>query len=207
MSKNTSRAENKDTKANQLTSQPKENGDNSRNDSNTQSTANGEKPLPHDDHDLWEWKSKYDEAAWKGIRKEAIYLGILFFLSMAVLFLVIMGHLYTWYTDLSRVTPVSLSIFQHAALCVCMGFLGGLIYDIKIFYKALAQGRWHEDRRLWRIATPWVSMALTIVVASMMAEDVFSTNAFLPVVIGFFAGYFSESAIGKLYAIAQLLFG
>ena len=51
-------------------------------------------------------------------------------------------------------------------------------------------------------------MALTIVVAGMMAEEIFaSTSVFMSIVIGFFAGYFSESAIGKLYSVAQVLFG
>ena len=70
----------------------------------------------------------------------------------------------------------------------------------------MARGNWHKDRILWRIFTPWVSLILSLVLASIMAESIFSKNNYAAVIIGFFAGYFSESAIGKLYEIAKILF-
>lgn len=166
--------------------------------------------LPDDGHESWEWKTKYSEDAWKLIWRELIYLGILFLLALIVLVLHMTGVLYSWHSAkvIEPTVAIDLDIFCRGAYCIIMGFLGGTIYDIKILYKSVARGKWHQDRLIWRIATPWVSMALTIVVASMMAEEIFSSaSVFVSIVIGFFAGYFSESAIGKLYSIAQVLFG
>lgn len=172
--------------------------------------ANGEPGLPSDDHALWEWTSKYSKGAWKNIWGETIYLLILLALSLLALALHMSGKLYCWHIQ-TLVLPdnaIDSFVFHRGAYCIIMGFLGGTTYDIKILYKSVAGGHWHVDRRIWRIATPWVSMALTIVVASMMTAKVFSSaSVFMAIVIGFFAGYFSESAIGKLYAVAQVLFG
>lgn len=165
--------------------------------------------LPDDDHKLWEWKTKYQDGAWKYIRRESIYLGLLFVLALAVLVLHMSGVLYSCHLAMviDPTQPIDFDIFCRGAYCIIMGFLGGTIYDIKILYKSVASGKWHKDRLLWRIATPWVSMALTIVVAGVMAEEVFSSaSGFMSITIGFFAGYFSESAIGKLYSVAQVLF-
>lgn len=166
--------------------------------------------LPDDDHGLWEWQTKYPGDAWKYIWGELKYLGVLFALALIALVLHMSGVLYSLHlkTVMSPYRAINFDTFHRGMYCVIMGFLGGTVYDIKILYKSVASGKWHKDRLIWRIATPWVSMALTIVVASMMAAKVFlSTNVFMAIVIGFFAGYFSESAIGKLYAVAQVLFG
>lgn len=166
--------------------------------------------LPDDGHDLWEWETKYPENAWKYIWGELIYLGILFALALIALVLHVSGVLYSLHikTVMPSSSAIDFGIFHRGMYCVIMGFLGGTVYDIKILYKSVASGKWHKDRLVWRIATPWVSMALTIVVASMMVAKVFlSASVFMAIVIGFFAGYFSESAIGKLYAVAQVLFG
>lgn len=166
--------------------------------------------LPDDNHTPWEWKTKYIDGAWPHIWGELIYLGVLFLVAFIALILHMTGVLYIWHinTVVDPASAISFDVFHRAAYCIIMGFLGGIIYDIKILYKSVAGGMWHKDRLIWRIATPWVSMALTIVVSSMMAEKIFSSSSvFLAVVIGFFAGYFSESAIGKLYLIAQVIFG
>ena len=166
--------------------------------------------LPDDDHEPWKWETKYSKEAWKHIWGESIYLGILFGLALVALVLHMTGVFYIFHatTVIAPTEAFDFNIFHRSAYCIIMGFLGGTIYDIKILYKSVARGKWHKDRLIWRIATPWVSMALTIVVAGMMAEEIFaSTSVFMSIVIGFFAGYFSESAIGKLYSVAQVLFG
>ncbi len=166
--------------------------------------------LPDDDHEPWMWETKYTEGAWKYIWRESIYLGSLFCLALVALGLHMTGVLYMCHTAtvIAPTEAIDFNIFYRCVYCIIMGFLGGTIYDIKILYKSVARGKWHRDRLIWRIATPWVSMALTIVVASMMAEEIFSSaSVFMSIVIGFFAGYFSESAIGKLYSVAQVLFG
>ena len=164
-----------------------------------------EKNLPDDGHKEWDWPSKYKNGAWVHIIIQFSYLCLLLLLAFVFLYLAFSGRLYLWYKKMS-VNVVPEDVFRRGAYCIISGFLGGVVFGIKILYKAVASGRWHLDRVLWRIATPWVSLALSIVISSIMAEDVFSKSSFVAVSIGFFAGYFSESAIGKLYEIANLLF-
>lgn len=163
-----------------------------------------EPELPDDGHGQWDWKTKYEEDAWKKINREAIYLGILLVLGVLMLILNYLGVLYDGYTLVDM--RLSALDFLKEMYCVIFGFLGGTVYGIKILYKAVAQGKWHRDRLLWRIFTPWVSLILSIVVASTMTAAVFSENNYSAIVIGFFAGYFSESAIGKLFEIARIMF-
>ncbi len=162
-----------------------------------------EQSLPNDGHDKWEWKTKYEGEAWKKIKREAIYLTVLLFLGIAAVVVVYFGLIDNLQKHTS--TP-DLSVFHKQLYCVLFGFLGGTVYGIKILYKAVARGQWHRDRLLWRLFTPWVSLVFSVVVASMMASSIIGKSAYVSVVIGFFAGYFSESAIGKLYAIANFLF-
>ncbi len=163
--------------------------------------------LPDDGHALWEWPTKYEGNAWKYIWLEAGYLAILLIIGITVLVLNYIGLLYHWYSTISCADiAASNTIFMKEMYCAIFGFLGGTVYGIKILYKAVARGNWHRDRVLWRIFTPWVSLILSLVLASIMAESIFSKNNYAAVIIGFFAGYFSESAIGKLYEIAKILF-
>jgi hypothetical protein len=161
--------------------------------------------LPDDGHKPWEWNTKYGKDAWKQIKYEFTYLAVLFFAALILLYTSYSGHLF-YLQGLIHARPTDDVVFRKIMYCLWSGFLGGTVFSIKILYKAVAGGKWHQDRFLWRIATPWVSLALTIVIASFMSEDILSTHTFAAVAIGFFTGYFSESAIGKLYGIANVLF-
>lgn len=166
-----------------------------------------EPPLPDDGHKQWEWKTKYDDYAWKYIKAETIYMVVLLVVGIVLVVLNFLGVLHSWYSKIvSQNIILDQGIFMKETYCAFFGFLGGVVYGIKILYKAVARGKWHRDRVLWRIFTPWVSLVLSIVVASMMAGSIFSKNTYISIAIGFFAGYFSESAIGKLYAIAKIMF-
>ena len=164
-----------------------------------------EEHLPDDGHSLWEWGTKYDGDAWKSIWFDFIYLMVLLLLALVALYLLYADHLYLWHAKVSANTPDPI-MFKKEMYCILMGFLGGITYSIKILYKTVARGKWHKDRLLWRLATPWVSLVFAIVVASLMTQQIFSMSNYAAILIGFFAGYFSESAIGKLYEIAGILF-
>lgn len=174
-------------------------------DQTKKSVKDREYSLPDDGHGIWDWRTKYECTAWWFIGVEALYLTILFFVSLFILFRLYTGNLYEWYHSVAQAAKSEL-IFQKEMYCALFGFLGGTVYCIKILYKALAHGQWHIDRVLWRFFTPWVSLVLSIVIASFMSSKVFGENYYSAILIGFFAGYFSESAIGKLYEIAHLLF-
>lgn len=173
-----------------------------QNDKN-RSTDDREPPLPDDGHELWSWETKYDDAAWKIIKKEAIYLGVLLGAGIILLLVNYLGLLYCVINSIQSKPEL---LVTKELYCAIFGFLGGTVYGIKILYKAVARGKWHVDRKLWRIFTPWVSLVLSIVIASIMSDTILSINNYGAVLIGFFAGYFSESAIGKLYAIAKIIF-
>lgn len=162
--------------------------------------------LPSDNHDRWHWITNYKpRTCWIQISIEALYLTGLLVLGFFVLYHLYMGNLYTYYCGVASIQREQ-AIFYKEVYCVLFGFLGGTVYAIKILYKALASGMWHQDRLLWRVFSPWVSLVLSIVIASLMADKVFGDNYFSAIIVGFFAGYFSESAIGKLYDIAHILF-
>ena len=162
--------------------------------------------LPNDNHDPWEWRTKYTPpTSWIQISIEAFYLAVLLVLALIALYHLYTGNLYTIYCSIARIQRDEVA-FSKELYCILFGFFGGTVYAIKILYKALASGMWHQDRVLWRIFSPWVSLVLSIVIASIMADRVFGNNYYSAVIVGFFAGYFSESAIGKLYEIAHILF-
>ena len=182
---------------------PSDNGSASQQVNKKDSSDDHEPPLPNDNRERWDWKTKYDDDAWKIIYKEAIYLGILLFVGFVLL---IINYIRIPFAAVSFFQNKPESVVTKEFYCAIFGFIGGTIYGIKILYKAVAHGRWHADRKLWRIFTPWVSLVLSIVIASIMSDTILSINNYGAVLIGFFAGYFSESAIGKLYALANIIF-
>lgn len=173
--------------------------------------------LPNDGHERWEWRTKYvdheneqhsnerSSEAWKHIKREFGYLSILLLLDFILLGLWYFGVLTSFCAKYALI-EINPENFRRLSCCVLMGFMGGIVYDMKILYKAVAHGSWHMDRVIWRIATPWVSVAITIVVICLMKNEVLYKSGYTAAGIGFFAGYYSESAITKLYDIAKIIF-
>lgn len=166
---------------------------------------------PTDGRERYEWKSRYnDPIARRGIRWEAIYLGILLFgfpAVMAVFWLRYPEHLF--HLDDQRYAPVIKYVFAWAA-----GSLGGVLFDVKWLYHSVARGFWHQDRRLWRVFTPHISGGLSFFVLALVASgelrifDRAATDSLALVIgLGFLVGYFSDSAIAKLTEVAETLFG
>lgn len=166
---------------------------------------------PTDGRDRYEWKSRYnDPIAQRGIRWEAIYLGILLFgfpAVMAVFWLRYPEHLL--HLDDQRYAPITKYVFAWAS-----GSLGGVLFDVKWLYHSVARGFWHQDRRLWRVFTPHISGGLSFFVLALVASgglrifDRAATDSLALVIgLGFLVGYFSDSAIAKLTEVAETLFG
>lgn len=94
------------------------------------------------------------------------------------------------------------------------GTLGGTLFDLKWLYRSVARGRWHLDRRLWRLLIPHISGGLAFAVVVLVSSGIlriFDTTELsrAPVVLGvsILVGYFSDRAVGKLAEIADTLFG
>lgn len=166
------------------------------------------KELPDDGRNKYEWQTKYFVGEGSSVnpakvmRREAIYLVAL----MVVAFLGIIANYKGFFVSVLCVDETDIGIITRIVYCLCAGLLGGVTFSIKIFYRAVARGQWNIDRRYWRIFSPLISLSVTSVVAAFMIDDILSSHIYWTYTIGYFAGYFSEHAVGKMYDIAVILF-
>lgn len=166
---------------------------------------------PTDGREPYDWKSKYDDpVARKEINREAIYLGALLF-AMPTLMIVLWLE---YPKTLLHLSDQKYQAIVKYGFAWAAGTLGGVLFDLKWLYHAVARGSWHQDRRLWRIFTPHISGGLSFFVLALVASGalrIFDSKATdslrLVVGLGFLVGYFSDSAIAKLTEIAETLFG
>lgn len=162
---------------------------------------------PTDGRNEYEWESKYPKQAKIEIRLEAVYLFAIFLLSNFIIFAIWIGWVCNWLS----LTPEQTSTFKRFAYYAVAGMLGGITFGIKYFYRVVARGFWHQDRRIWRLMSPFLSMTIALVVGLMIDASIIassspsSATSFL--VIGFLSGYFADQAIGKMYEIAEVIFG
>ncbi len=165
---------------------------------------------PTDGREPYEWRSRYPEEAKKIIKMEAfILVGMLLF-SFIFLFL-------TWTSTLESIVSICCEIsnsttFQKYCYFMLSGLLAGSIFSIKYLYHAVARGIWHIDRQLWRFMSPIISMGVAFVVGALVHSNLLNGNDSViapptAVSIGFVSGYFSDSAIAKMYEIANVIFG
>lgn len=157
-----------------------------------------------------EWRSKYPKEACDEIRKESIYVGAVFVLCLAGIFLTWRGSLASWAS--TGCLDCSAATFNQFSYLFFAGLLGGSLFGIKYLYKVVARGRWHLDRRIWRIFSPWISGGLALAIGALMDAGIFgmaSTEAKASSYfsVGFIAGYFADSALAKMQEIANTIFG
>lgn len=160
----------------------------------------------NDGRDIYDYKSKYDASARMEIRLESIFLFVLLATALLLLF-------FTW----NDVIPSFLDIEEKKILIAkkyiyyfSSGILGGVVFSIKYFYRVIARGWWHQDRRAWRIFSPAISGVVALMIgvlidASLLKSPVVSGPSIVS--IGFLAGYFADEAVGKMYEIANVIFG
>ena len=159
----------------------------------------------YDNRALYDYESKYpDSRPSKWQKNEAIYLGVSLLLSFILILLNYLDILY----DVLRLISDSIDYELCKKLCYCalFGFLGGLTFDIKFFYRSIARGFWNEDRVYWRIFSPWLSIALALVMSAVLNKAIIESNAAMSICVGFFSGYFSDDAIAKMHDVAQVIF-
>mgnify|MGYP000206734652 CR=1 FL=1 len=155
----------------------------------------------------YDWESKYPKLARNEIRGEAIYIGIILFLSLC-------GLVSCWcgFFGLTLATESSHSIpLNYIMLYFFSGLLGGVIFGVKYFYRVVARGYWTQDRRYWRIFSPWISSCVSLIIGCMVASGYITADRDLSIslstCIGFIAGYFADEAVGKMSEVAVALFG
>lgn len=155
----------------------------------------------------YDGESRWPEDLQKAQFREGIYLAFLWILGLGGLF------------GLLLATPASngcqsRDVATSMGLVFSAGLLGGTTFDMKWLYHTVARGHWHRDRRVWRIAVPWVAAIVALFVHILFKSDligVLNPAAFEKthnsLALGFLVGYFSDSAIAKLAEIAESLFG
>ena len=77
-----------------------------------------------------------------------------------------------------------------------------------------ATGKWHLDRRYWRLLVPWVGGVYALVMLALFDAGLFargnSGEANFSVVspaLAFLVGYFSDGVSGLLSNVANAVFG
>lgn len=151
----------------------------------------------------YETETGYVEEDLKKIRRESIFLFVVLFVSLGLLLLNITGQI----VSLLQLEGVQANILQHYLTYFLSGILGGILFGMKIFYRYVAKGRWHLDRRYWRIMSPFIAGAIALVIGSMAEVGVVDEPNGWSILVGFLAGYFADRAVGKMIDVAKVLFG
>lgn len=186
-----------DTKDKNVTEEPQE----------TQDKKTADPGINTDGREAFHWESGYPSAARKEIRREAIYIGVVLAFALVGVFLNWRGMISFWL----GIEETRVAAFEGSVLYFFAGLTGGTIYGMKYFYRVVARGYWSQDRRYWRIFSPWISAVIAVVIGCMVisgyinASQTPSTAAGL--CLGFLAGYFADDAVGKMSDVAKALFG
>ncbi|MBI3495968.1 MAG: hypothetical protein HY058_01535 [Proteobacteria bacterium] len=95
------------------------------------------------------------------------------------------------------------------------GGVGGITFSIKWLVHAVAWGKWHLDRRYWRLLVPllggvYACAVLTLFDAGLIGGGQ-ATERLRPLAISaaiaFLIGYFSDGVSGLLSNVANAVFG
>jgi hypothetical protein len=141
---------------------------------------------------------------------EGVYLAVVCLLSPVAMFVFATDKL----VGPLRLDPPAAKALALAGVAWTGGMLGGSAFSIKWYYHSIAKGKWHLDRRAWRVFTPLLSGALAFATLTLFRSDV------LPIVdsavtsslsatagLAFLIGYFSDNTVAALAAAADRLFG
>jgi hypothetical protein len=162
---------------------------------------------PTDGREPFDWRTHYPAEALKEIRWERVYLFLLLFFS----YFVIIASWKGWVCCLLFTSPAEAATLKKYSYYGGSGMLGGVAFGIKYFYRVVARGYWHQDRKTWRLMSPFLATTLALVVGALIDSGLITTRgpssgpAFLS--IGFLVGYFADQAIAKMGEIAIVLFG
>ncbi len=148
-----------------------------------------------------EWASKYPPLARREIYCEGLYVFTVM-VGGLLLPLVVNG----WANDKNS------NVAWYYFFSWVGGLIGGAVFSLKWLYHCEAKGKWNQDRRLWRLFSPWLSATLAFALfvlfeSGLLNLEVKNPSKGFSLGFGFLAGYFSDQAAGKLREIAETLFG
>jgi hypothetical protein len=174
-----------------------------------------------DGREPWDWKSKYDPEAQIGIAYEERRLLIYLALSLvsAALSLSIgdqeirISLPFNAASADSNTQQLSLAVNCNILAVFFVGWVGGTTFALKWLVHACATGKWHLDRRPWRLIVPllggvYSSVMLTLLDAGMFGHGGDASRPLaVSAALAFLVGYFSDGVSGLLSNIANAVFG
>ena len=168
-----------------------------------------------DNRKLWDWKSKYPSEAKKKMCCEAAYLALFLTLSILIAgsFLGLGGKVFEIPVSNTQ-APTILWINSKLVAIFFVGCVGGFVLSIKWLVHSVAKGKWHLDRRYWRLFVPWTGGVYALVVLTLLNAGLFpgaanqqNANSTTSFALAFLVGYFSDGVSGLLSNVANAVFG
>lgn len=170
---------------------------------------------PTDGRARHQYKSEYPGCIRIQIGCESVYLLSLLIYSFCGII---------WILDYNFILlPFSLTFdtlsgpLQQLLAFAIAGLIGGAMFGLKYLYHVVGRGWWHQDRRIWRLFSPWLSAALAAILGILFESGIVGlaiatkdgqTNPFITFLgIGFITGYFADTALAKLQELAKVIFG
>jgi hypothetical protein len=177
-----------------------------------------------DERALWDWKSRYDPEARYSINCEALALGasLSLVVSFTALFLSLSGQRLQIPLGSGPDTgkavasaSVLLNVDFRILAIFFAGWVGGTTFSIKWLVHAVATGRWHLDRRYWRLLVPCLGGVYACAVLTLFDAGIIGGGQPLseprPIAVAaafaFMIGYFSDGVSGLLSNVANAVFG
>lgn len=168
-----------------------------------------------DGRKLWEWQSKFPSEAQKEIKLEARILmtALVLTLALAGLFLGLGDARFEFKIPIGE-SPPSFYLSCKLLGIFFTGCVGGVTFSIKWLVHSAATGKWHLDRRYWRLLVPCVGGVYALVVLTLFDAGLFAradsgtaSVATLSPALAFLVGYFSDGVSGLLSNVANAVFG
>lgn len=160
----------------------------------------------------WQWRSKYDRYAHHLIQRECCIL-LAYFGTSVVLSAIFLGFGDS-YIRFNIGPDVAFSLGFYGLAVFAGGCAGGTTYSIKWLIHAVATGRWHLDRRLWRLLVPLMGGAYACVVLKLFDSGFLGGQGsseprplLAAAAFAFLVGYFSDGVSGLLSNMASAVFG
>lgn len=163
-----------------------------------------------DGREVFHWESRYSKKALFWIIFDFSYLGICIVTSLllsVICYLKVIPNYYNIDNNL-------LENLEPYWIAFLAGGFGGSLYGVKWTYHCVAIGRWHSDRRAWRIFVPLIGASFALIFSILLLSNFINVlnNELLQsrksiFAIGFLSGYFSDKAAAKLVEVSKSIFG
>ncbi|HPH05801.1 MAG TPA: hypothetical protein PL131_08010 [Methylotenera sp.] len=168
---------------------------------------------PTDGRAKYDYKSRYPLCIRVQMFSEALYLLVILIISTYHLVWMFGDSLPFWQTQLTF-TELNRDLQKMFAFFTA-GAIGGTMFGLKYLHHVAGKGLWNEDRRIWRIFTPFLTALLAAMFGIIVDGGFIHLSTQVDgkppyssyVSIGFFTGYFADTALAKLQEIATFIFG